>query len=741
MQLHIKISFIFVVFLLGFARAQEIVWHSPSKDALDSMPLSGSEGAGANVWVQDNSIWLYLAHNGAYDENGKLLKLGCIRITPENFQPGEGNFVQTLDPQSGTITIKQGKFSASLWFSGETLLLESSNETSHKLTISYGIWRDNQEFNSNEDGFLWFHKNTNYPVDLIGQAAKQGISKDALYDVTTNRVFGAAMAVTGGLSKPVASEIAWQLWKGKGYTGMTTNNKQHTIAITLGAKLNGDPKKWQQEAKALVNEDNRKKARASELKRWKAFWGRSHIFINADAKPDDPGYLVGQNYQLFRYMLACNRNGEFPLLFNGGIFTTDVGYGRINGMTYSFKKREGQELPDYRRWGQTFFMSQNERWMGWPTLAGGDLDMLEPTMAFYRNRAKTANARAINNGADGVVYPEPLDVWGLCTIKPLANGFCGSKHLTYHFSIMIEIAYMCLQAHNSLGRDISRDLEWVKGTVLFYDSFYRNECKKRTGKELDENGKLLIYPSNALELLSGATNPVEVVCGLKRVTEGLLSLPGLSDKDRKEFLAIQKRLPEIPVGKRNGVNVVLEAKSYEEVHNKWEPLEMFSFWPYRYFGVTQPQTLQLARDTWDNIPKDRIRCIDEDYSWMANVANVASLQRPEESRKRVVYKLANNTKPQARFPAFFGPGHDWIPDHNWGGSGMTGLQEMVMACQPKSDGKIYLFPSWPSDWDVDFKLYAPGQTQVECVYKNGKIMKLTVTPESRKKDVVILLKQ
>jgi hypothetical protein len=40
------------------------------------MPLSGRLGAGANVWVDDGSVWLYLAHNGAYDEQGRLLKLG-----------------------------------------------------------------------------------------------------------------------------------------------------------------------------------------------------------------------------------------------------------------------------------------------------------------------------------------------------------------------------------------------------------------------------------------------------------------------------------------------------------------------------------------------------------------------------------------------------------------------------------------------------------------------------------------
>jgi hypothetical protein len=91
-----------------------------------------------------------------------------------------------------------------------------------------------------------------------------------------------------------------------------------------------------------------------------------------------------------------------------------------------------------------------------------------------------------------------------------------------------------------------------------------------------------------------------------------------------------------------------------------------------------------------------------------------------------------------RFPAFWGPGFDWTPDHNWGGAGMIGLQEMLLQVQ---DEKIYLFPAWPKDWNVHFKLHAPYQTTVEAVLKNGKIEKLDVIPEQRKKDIINLLDQ
>ena len=65
---------------------------------------------------------------------------------------------------------------------------------------------------------------------------------------------------------------------------------------------------------------------------------------------------------------------------------------------------------------------------------------------------------------------------------------------------------------------------------------------------------------------------------------------------------------------------------------------------------------------------------------------------------------------------------------------MIGVQEMLMQTV---DDKIYLLPAWPKTWDVNFKLHAPGNTIVECVYRNGKVEKLEITPQIRAKDVIL----
>ena len=721
------------------------------------MPLSGRLGAGANVWVQDGAIWLYLAHSGAYDAHGRLLKLGALRITPQDAKLGETGFAQTLDPSTGTITITQGSgFKASLWFAGETLVFESKSASPEALEVAYGTWREktkegirndmmgakttyhSDQIQASPGGFLAFHRNADHAIDLNGLAQSRGSSLDLMPDVTARRVSGSAIAIDGGMTgQPVESEVRWQFWNGKAWTGNTTPRENHVITMRLASAVDADPTKWPAEAKAMLAPDQRAAAKEDERQRWSEFWNRSHIVINKEAAKDDPGYLIGQNYQLFRYMLATNRDGEFPLLFNGGIFVGDNN-GRIKGNNNDeLPTFEGEPVtPDFRRWMGCYFMSQNQRWLGWPTLATGDADLLAPTTRFYRDRAKAAAGRAKNLGAEGVVYPEALDVWGLCPVAPLPNGLCGAEHLTYHFSMGLENAWMNVQANMNMGIPLDQDLEWILGTVYFYDSFYRAETKKRTGKELGDDGKMVIYPGNGLEYAGDATNPVDAVSGLHALTDGLLRYPKLPTADRQRLEGILKVLPPVPVAKRQGVLSVLPAKTYHKSYNPWEPIEHYAGWPYRRIGITQPETIQLLRDTWDTIPEKRARTCKQDYSWMANVVNAAAMAAPVQAKERAIYKMANTAAPQARFPAFFGPGHDWLPDFNWGGAGMTGIQEMLLAPEPGSNGKLHLFGGWPAEWDVDFKLYAPGQTLVAASLKDGKLVSLKVTPASREKDIV-----
>ncbi len=318
---------------------------------------------------------------------------------------------------------------------------------------------------------------------------------------------------------------------------------------------------------------------------------------------------------------------------------------------------------------------------------------------------------------------------------------CSAAHLTYHFSMGLEHAWMALQGHGTMGTDLAADLPWMTGIVRFFDSFYRARTQARTGKEFSDSGKLVLYPLNGLELLGGGTDTIETVAGLRRVVEGLLALSNLPAADREFLARVQKTLPELPVMDRAGKKVLAPAAKWEHEYNPWEFPEMYAAWPYRLVGVTHPETLQLARDTWATVPlrgdnRSQLFCRTYDFSWQSLVAYAAALRLPEV--KELAIAKLSDAAGCARYPAFFGPGHDWMPDHNWGGSAMVGLQEMLLAPDPAPSGKLYLLPAWPEAWDVRFKLHAPQNTTIECELRAGKIVKLEVTPASRRKDVEIL---
>ena len=71
------------------------------------------------------------------------------------------------------------------------------------------------------------------------------------------------------------------------------------------------------------------------------------------------------------------------------------------------------------------------------------------------------------------------------------------------------------------------------------------------------------------------------------------------------------------------------------------------------------------------------------------------------------------------------------------------LQRMLYLPDDGLDGdgqRIFLFPAWPRQWDVSFKFLAQNQTSVQGELVGGKLQSLIVTPESRRKDVINLLK-
>ncbi len=184
------------------------------------------------------------------------------------------------------------------------------------------------------------------------------------------------------------------------------------------------------------------------------------------------------------------------------------------------------------------------------------------------------------------------------------------------------------------------------------------------------------------------------------------------------------KIPPLGVGDSDGTPIILPAEVYGNTCNVENP-ELYVAFPYRLYGVGKPD-LELARNTFN------ARLFPMDKVWGQDGTQAAVLGLTDEAQKVVVSEFTDYGNHQFRW---FWKAGDEIPDVQDAGTGMIGLQLMLMQCDGK---RIQLLPAWPKDWTADFKLHAPYKTIVEGHVENGKITKLKVTPEERTKDVVIV---
>ncbi|HZG87926.1 DUF5703 domain-containing protein [Paenibacillus sp.] len=745
-------------------QSYEVEWTTPSGDSSGSMPVGGCD-VGLNVWVEGGDVLFYFSRSGTIDENGQMLKLGrCrLRLTPSPFRPG-GAFRQTLKLRQGEIVIAAGEEGnetlLSIWVEPDRPVIhaEVRSESPIMLEACYESWRfeprqvtDRDPCSTligypgdvytlpdsvfwEENGIVFYHRNDPAELKFDQEVALQQLEayRSVIHHPTKDLTFGGVL--TGDGMSPYRQ--VHDAYAGIPYRGWAlrseTPERSHHVAIRLHTAQTPNPQEWRRQLQRSMEGDrDLEAAREARLQWWAEFWRRSYIAIRPQRPdPNDPVWQVGRNYQLFRFMLACNAYGAEPTKFNGGLFTFDPVYVRENYRG---------ETPDFRRWGGSTFTAQNQRLVYWPMLKSGDFDMMAPQFEFYRKALDTAELRSrVYWGHEGCAFAEQLNHTGLPTGREygwsrspdVEPGVEDNAYVNYEYVHQLDFAFMIIQHYRYSGREIGPYMRFVDSAVRFFDRHYRYRHKSETGRELDENGHLVIAPSTALETFKNATNPADVIAGLTAVLQELLQLPeALADSAAKrEWLDMLRRVPPLPYEEKEGKRTIAPAASWTHVQNVELP-QLYPVFPFRMYGIGRPD-LNTAIHTWQHsVYHSQHR---NHVSWHQGNIFTAMLGLTEEAAEFAVKKLADGPH---RFPAFWGPGHDWTPDHNWGGSGMIGLQEMLMQTCGRT---IYLLPAWPDGWDVDFKLHAPYQTVVEGSYRNGRLQIRSVQPESRRSDIVVM---
>lgn len=737
----------------------QIIWDSQSKNSSESMPLGGGD-VGLNVWVEDDELLFYFSRSGTFDENNTLLKLGRIRlqISPNPFE--NGTFRQVLDLPNGDIKITASNASntasINLWVEVFNPVIHVSVQTTQKSSVvaSYENWRYQDRKvegrANNANSYKWrgkniitkadqiayvdntvrfFHRNEDSTIFDVTVAQQQMESvKDQLYDPLKHLTFGGVLQgknfISGEISDGVYQNTDFRSWSLKS----EKTSKTHDLEVLLYTEQTASEEVWKRATAAFQKAQARQKISKSQTENWwHQYWDRSFIVINRPEK--DSIWQTGRNYNLFRYMLGCNAFGTSPTKFNGGLFTYDPVF--VDSI-YSF-------TPDHRNWGGGTHTAQNQRLVYCPMLKSGDFELMIPQFDFYLRMLRNAELRSkLYWDHEGACFTEQIENFGLPNFAEYGSkrpegfdpGLEYNAWLEYQWDTVLEFCLMILESEIYSENEISKYIPLIESSLTFFDQHYQQLAAQRGRKALDEHNQLILYPGSACETYKMAYNATPTITGLKVVLEKLLASPSLPENHGEKWQEMLDRIPPISYQQFEGKTTIAPAKLWERINNTEAP-QLYPVFPYRTFGLFRPG-FDTALNTYDLDPD--VLKFKSHVGWKQYNIWAANLGLADEAAALTIQKLKDSGR---RFPAFWGPGFDWVPDHNWGGSGAIGLQDMLL--QTVGDS-ILLFPAWPEEWDVHFKLHAPKNTVIEVKYEHGEIKLMEVSPASRKEDLIILLK-
>lgn len=633
---------------------QSLIWTSPSKGPTGSMPI-GNGDIGANLWVEPNGdLVFYLSKTDAWSENGRLLKLGRVRVKTEPPLLANGaEFTQTLDPASGVIRIEsktgERKIAMRFWIDANhpVVHVDLVSGKPVKLSAAAEVWRTKRRqlkgqemhsaygINGKDAPPIFVEPDTIVPglrelVTIYHRNErsiwKSNLELQALGDLTEtmtdpllHRTFGFAMRGDGmANSSPTRLDARearrnWSL-------------EIHPLTMQTGTS-----DEWlaalDRQIRQLAAAD--KAARFAAHREWRAnFWQRSWIVVSGGDKAAE----ITQAYALQRWIHACGGRGAQPIKFNGSIFTVDG-------------NEKGRWDADYRRWGGPFWW-QNTRLPYWSMLSSGDFDLMQPLFAMYLDTLPLRKAAVRKYyGHDGAFYPETMYFWGSFVDenygrdrKGKPDGLTDNGYIRRYWQSAIELVMMMLDYHDRTDDATFRDqtlLPLATEITTFFNQHWPRNAQ----------GKIHFHPSQSLETYWDATNPMPEIVGLRAVLPRLLALPA-GEAQKETWRDMLADLPPVPTAQRNGKTILVPAEKWANKRNTENP-EFYAVFPYRAYTLMQgTERLQTARNTWP------LRKHKGTGGWQQNAIKAALLGFDREAAG-FVSANAGKTASGFRFPAIW----------------------------------------------------------------------------------------
>jgi hypothetical protein len=701
-----------------------VIWDAPSINSSGSMPL-GNGDIGSNIWVSpDGNLHLLLSKTDAMSEIGRLLKIGKLEIAMQPNILAGNEFKQELILEKGMIRITgkngQQEIMIDLWVNANEPLIHVSgiSNTPVKVQVKqlpwrtiarpltgserhsgYGVaFRDEKPFFTETDtlldskiGLAWCHNNTSsiWYMTLENQNITDFASLSS--DPLLHQQFGALVGGDGFLPSNTLT------------LDQKKPAKTFDLNILINKSKNDHATQWLQGTEKIYRNTllvNRKKRLRDHQQWWKNFWNRHYLIIESETeKEKEKTKQITQAYLLQRYMNACAGRGGLPIKFNGSIFTVNLNENMGSG-------KKGFDA-DYREWGGNYWF-QNTRLIYWTMYQSGDFELMKPFFDMYINALPLAKFRTKKYFQhDGAYFPETLTPWGSYLIDNYGwnrvgkkDGVADNMFIRYYWQGGLELCTMMTTYFQYTLDSIyfkQKMLPFIREIISFYDQHYMR----------DPSGKILIEPAQSLETFQdGMLNPTPEIAGLMQNLSQLIRLRSLIADDGfiNTCEELMTALPPLPIGDTVGKWVILPG-SRLGVRSNIENPELYTIFPYRLFGIGM-QDLELARHTFD------YRHFKQTGGWHQDAIQAALLGKTEEATSMVTKNFLTKNA-GSRFPVFWGPNYDWVPDQDHGSVAATALQFMLL--QPQED-TLHLIPSWPKTWNVKFKFNVPGNQVLEGSY-------------------------
>jgi len=742
-QNKLILTFIFVYISLSALSQSKldpynVVWTSQSKSPSGSMPL-GNGDIGANLWVDEQGqLCLYISKTDAFSEIGRLLKVGKVILRTKPQILNTKDFNQTLKIEDGLIQIEatnaeKQSLSITCLIDANRPVLTISGKSNIPLQVelvnaiwrtsidslkgserrsAYGIMdskqpimREIDSIISQKDQLIWVHQNKSsiWQSTLDNQNISEfnQLSKDPLL----NQNFGAIVSGTNFYDQNNKTLLSKK--------PLTEFELNVAVLKTQNVQLSA----WRKEAQKILKNAERipfSKRLLLHKNWWADFWNQHYILITA-ADQDEitikDTYAVSQGYLLQRYMNACAGRGGLPIKFNGSIFNVDV----EDNMG---KKYLSNYDADFRDWGANYWF-QNTRLPYYSMLYSGDFQLMKPLFDMYLKAlplAKYRTQKYFNHA--GAYFPETMTPWGTFTIDNygwdrsklnLPDGISQNKYIRYVWEGSIELSKLMIDYYeftNDQAYFKNELLPFIKEIVIFYNSHYQR----------DTSGKISIQPAQSLETyFEGVINPLPEVAGLHSVLDKLVEHEQIiADKNfMQEVIVMKKALPEVPTKQINGSTALSPGYNLGERTNIEKP-ELYAVFPYRVYGLGKDKVESAILSFNSNVK-------DQFSGWQQDAIFAAYLGLTEDAKRMVTHNF-NTKHTKSRFPAFWGPNYDWVPDQDHGTVNMRALQNMLVQSE---NNRVLLFPAWPKNWNVEFKMHVQGQLIIQGNYDMSKGVTLT----------------